>query len=196
MKKYLQYIPRNMHTVFALLCFVVVIHWLFFPYPSGLLHWHRGNLTIAPVPAKQPWWIWINTSCEFIMNDYVTTTKQSITKPCAYLLGYTVNGNYRSCWWRGDAVKVLPEFSWNILASEPDGLSWTPQPSELQLWGIYMDCCLTGICVDRIWQTITSVSWYKQCKLSWCLDDVWMPGARTAQFQYLNWQIEFSISHG
>ena len=49
-----QYIPRNMHTVFALLCFVVVIHWLIFPYPSGLLHWHCGNLTIAPVPAKQP----------------------------------------------------------------------------------------------------------------------------------------------
>ena len=77
-------------TVFALLCFVVVIHWLIFPYPSGLLHWHCGNLTIAPVPAKQPWWIWINTSCEFIMNDCITTTKQSTTKPCAYFLGYTV----------------------------------------------------------------------------------------------------------
>ena len=87
----LQYIPRNMHTVFALLCFVVVIHWLIFPYPSGLLHWHCGNLTIAPVPAKQPWWIWINTSCEFIMNDCMTTTKQSTTKPCAYFLGYTVS---------------------------------------------------------------------------------------------------------
>ena len=86
----LQYIPRNMHTVFALLCFVVVIHWLIFPYPSGLLHWHCGNLTIAPVPAKQPWWIWINNSCEFIMNDCITTTKQSTTKPCAYFLGYTV----------------------------------------------------------------------------------------------------------
>ena len=85
-----QYIPRNRHTVFALLCFVVVIHWLIFPYPSGLLHWHCGNLTIAPVPAKQPWWIWINTSFEFIMNDYITTTKQSTTKPCAYFLGYTV----------------------------------------------------------------------------------------------------------
>ena len=34
----LQYIPRNMHTLFALLCFVVVIRWLIFPYPSGLLH--------------------------------------------------------------------------------------------------------------------------------------------------------------
>ena len=85
-----QYIPRNMHTVFALLCFVVVIHWLIFPYPSGLLHWHCGNLTIAPVPAKQPWWIWINASCEFIMNDCITTTKQSTTQPCAYFLGYTV----------------------------------------------------------------------------------------------------------
>ena len=87
----LQYIPRNMHTVFALLCFVVVIHWLIFHYPSGLLHWHCGNLTIAPVPAKQPWWIWINTSCEFIMNDCITTTKQSTTKPWAYFLGYTVS---------------------------------------------------------------------------------------------------------
>ena len=86
----LQYIPRNMHTVLAWLCFVVVIHWLIFPYPSGLLHWHCGNLTIAPVPAKQPWWIWINTSCEFIMSDCITTTKQSTTKPCAYFLGYTV----------------------------------------------------------------------------------------------------------
>ena len=86
----IQYIPRNMHTFFALLCFVVVIHWLIFPYPSGLLHWHCGNLTIAPVSAKQSWWIWINTSCEFIMNDCITTTKQSTTKPCAYFLGYTV----------------------------------------------------------------------------------------------------------
>ena len=24
------------------------------------------------------------------MNDYITTTKQSTTKPCVYLLGYTV----------------------------------------------------------------------------------------------------------
>ena len=86
----LQYIPRNIHTVFTLLCFVMIMHWLIFPYPTGLLHWHCGNLTIAPVPAKQPWWIWINTSFEFIMNDYIATTKQSTTKPCAYFLGYTV----------------------------------------------------------------------------------------------------------
>ena len=92
---YIQYILRSMHTVFALLCFVVIKHWLIFLYPSGLLHWHCGNLTIATVPAKQPWWIWINTSFEFIMNDYITTTKQSTTKPCAYFLGYTVSSQPR-----------------------------------------------------------------------------------------------------
>ena len=34
-----------MHTVYALLCFVVVYHILldFYPYPSRLLHWHWGN---------------------------------------------------------------------------------------------------------------------------------------------------------
>ena len=83
---------------FALLCFVVVIHWLIFPYPSGLLHWHCGNLTIAPMPAKQPWWIWINTSFEFIMNNYITTTKQSTTKQCAYFLGYTVLASINKTW--------------------------------------------------------------------------------------------------
>ena len=105
----LQYIPRNMHTVFALLCFVMVIHWLIFPYPSGLLHWHCGNLTIAPVPAKQPWWIWINTSCEFIMIDCITTTKQSTTKPVAYFLGYTVPYQYQVHWCCSKAsTRTLP----------------------------------------------------------------------------------------
>ena len=71
------------------------MYWLIYPYLSGLLHWHCGNLTIAPVPAKQPWWIWVNASCEFIMNDYITTTKQSTTKPCANFSGYTV---FRDMW--------------------------------------------------------------------------------------------------
>ena len=105
-----QYIPRNMHMVFALLCFVVVIHWLIFPYPSGLLHWHCGNLTIAPVPAKQPWWIWINTSCEFIMNDCITTTKQSTKKPCAYFLGYTVHR-------RGELSHIMTPSWWMLVKS-------------------------------------------------------------------------------
>ena len=94
---HLQYIQRNMYTALALLCFVVVMYWLIYPYPSGLLHWHCGDLTIAPVPAKQPWWIWVNASCEFIMNDYITTTKESTTKPCAYFLGYTVPPMHLPC---------------------------------------------------------------------------------------------------
>ena len=39
-----------------------------------------------------------NTSCEFIMNDCITTTKQSTTKPCAYFLGYTVHKDVSFVW--------------------------------------------------------------------------------------------------
>ena len=139
-----------MHTVFALLCFVVVIHWLIFPYSSGLLHWHCGNLTIAPVPAKQPWWIWINTSCEFIMNDCITTTKQSTTKPCAYFLGYTV---FIIRQWHGNTFRItVPlnkftsyqclslkrtsnELFWSFLCCQPE--QGSEQTSEmLVIWDI------------------------------------------------------------
>ena len=123
--KHIQYVPRNMHTKFALLCFVVVIHWLIFLYPSGLLHWHCGNLTIAPVPAKQPWWILINASCEFIMNDHITTTKQSTTKPCAYFLGYTVKyiHDMNRAWWVKTQEMKLTQIAKFM------GLTWGPPGS-------------------------------------------------------------------
>ena len=118
-----------MHTVFALLCFVVVIHWLIFPYPSGLLHWHCGNLTISPVPAKQPWWIWIYTSCEFIMNDWITTTKQSTTKPCAYFLGYTVLSLlYLDIW---HCNRGWPNLNCDFLHLSLTGLTVTRSPDTI-----------------------------------------------------------------
>ena len=116
---FIQFIPRNMHTDFALLCFVVVIHWLIFPYPSGLLHWHCGNLTIAPVPAKQPWWIWINTSCEFIMNDCITTTKQSTTKPCPYFLGYSVYNLSVQNENQINSFQKCPWYNWTNITNMP-----------------------------------------------------------------------------
>ena len=45
-----QYIPRNMHTVFALLCFVVVIHWLIFPISirlTSLALWQSNDCPSA-----------------------------------------------------------------------------------------------------------------------------------------------------
>ena len=145
----IQYIPRNMQTVIALLCFVVVIHWLIFAYPSGLLHWHCDNLTIAPVPAKQPWWIWRNTSFEFIKNDCITTTKQSTTNPCAYFLGYTVPIRFVLCCvllWFGTArlwkYTMMTSSNGNIfriigpLCGEFTGHRWIPltKTSDAELW--------------------------------------------------------------
>ena len=31
----------------------------FYPYPSGLLHWHRSNHTIASMSVKESWIIWV-----------------------------------------------------------------------------------------------------------------------------------------
>ena len=92
---------------FSAICLPIFLRLYSLARGQVLLKWPRralGNLTIAPVPAKQPWWIWINTSCEFIMNDCITTTKQSTTKPCAHFLGYTVHDcrKFRSRVWSMD----------------------------------------------------------------------------------------------
>ena len=147
-----------MHTVFALLCFVVVIHWLIFPYPSGLLHWHCGNLTIAPVPAKQPWWIWINTSCEFIMNDCITTAKQSTTKPCAYFLGYTVALMLGQGWILHHKRNI-----WKVSSYPDSNLRITKvliiyAPGMWFIWP-YRQCCIAYR--DRWWM----LPWQQHCKL-------------------------------
>ena len=78
-------ISQEICTGFLLCCALL---WLYIDWFS---HIHQAYFTgTVAVPAKQPWWIWLNTSCEFIMNDSITTTKQSTTKPCAYFFGYTV----------------------------------------------------------------------------------------------------------
>ena len=84
-KTQVQYIPQNMHIVGVLLCIMLWfgIGW-FYPYPSGLLHWHCGSLMIATVPVKQPWRIWVNRLYEpTAVHASVTTAKPSI-KPCTY----------------------------------------------------------------------------------------------------------------
>ena len=71
-----------------MLCCVLLLFdtgW-FYPYPSGFLHWHWGNHTIAPVPVKEPSRIWVNVSCELTWTDNITTTK-----PCLYSMGCTLS---------------------------------------------------------------------------------------------------------
>ena len=46
---HIHYTQRIMHIIYALLWFGTC---QFYPYPSGLLHWHWGNHMIAPVSVK------------------------------------------------------------------------------------------------------------------------------------------------
>ena len=102
----LQYIPRNMHTVFALLCFVVVIHWLIFPYPSGLLH------SKATLMNMDKYFMWIHY--ERLHNHNKAKHKK---KPCAYFLGYTVSYQQR-CQWamlrtKDVSISVYSKYTWD-----------------------------------------------------------------------------------
>ena len=72
-----QYVLRHMGMVYALLWFGDSP---FYPYPSGLLHWHWGNLMIAPVPVKQPWKIWVNRSHESIRSSWYNHNKTKHSK--------------------------------------------------------------------------------------------------------------------
>ena len=112
-------ISQEICTRFLLCCALLGL------YIDWFSHIHQayfaGTLTIAPVPAKQPWWIWINTSREIIMNDYITTTKQSTTKPCASLLGNTVRQKVEKVWLRpvvlvviGDVDRHLRPVCWSF----------------------------------------------------------------------------------
>ena len=48
----------------------VSIWWRRHAHPVGLLHQHWNNLTIAPVPVKQPWRIWLKRSHRSLRNSY------------------------------------------------------------------------------------------------------------------------------
>ena len=82
------------YTIRSLSCFVMVKYRLIYTYHSGLLHSHWGNPTIAPVPVKQPWRIWVNYMNALRAED-TTITWESTTKPCAYFMGYNVIVEFR-----------------------------------------------------------------------------------------------------
>ena len=114
---------------------------------TSLALWQSND---CPSASKQPLWIWVNASCEFIMNDYITTTKQSTTKPCTNFLGYTV------CWLLMSAMAIpCRQDGWaqvsprsNSKSSSPIQDNSSPQCHGLNIKFIYI-----------IWRLRTSSIW-------------------------------------
>ena len=112
------------------LCFVVFSCRLgshpFYSYPSGLLHWHRGNHRIAPVPVKQPWRIWVKAMHESTRTDDVSITKQSTTRQCVYFMGYIesltsyLNSNMLNCF--KDCKTIYSESYLGVGLTQFDGI--------------------------------------------------------------------------
>ena len=90
----IQYIPRNMHTVPALLCFAVLCcGYTLTDFPisirlTSLALWQSNDCPSASKTTlmnMDKYFMWIHYER---LHNHIT--KQSTTKPCAYFLGYTV----------------------------------------------------------------------------------------------------------
>ena len=121
-----------MHTVFALLCFVVVIHWLIFPYPSGLLHWHCGKYNDCPSASKatpmnmDKYFMWIHY--ERLHNHNKAKHNKTM---CIFL------GIYCTC-----AQRVSESSWWHLqILTLPDLIGW-------------YDCYMRGHVVSCKWRQI------------------------------------------
>ena len=78
-------IPQEICIRFLLCCALL---WLYIDWFSHIHQaYFTGTVAIVTSASKATL---MNMDKYFIMNDYITTTKQSTTKPCAYFLGYTV----------------------------------------------------------------------------------------------------------
>ena len=80
---YVQYIPRNMHTV--LLCFALL--WLCI---------HQGCFAGTGAIVRLPQCQWSKPDGYGKISQCITTTKHSKAKPCAYFLGSTVWNDART----------------------------------------------------------------------------------------------------
>ena len=93
MSYYIQYIPRNMHTVFALLRFVVVIHWLIFPISirlTSLALWQSNDCPIASKATlmnMDKYFMWIHN--EWLHNHSKAKHNKSV---CIFLGIYCSSG--------------------------------------------------------------------------------------------------------
>ena len=92
----LQYIPRNMHTVFALLCFVVVIHWQIFPYPSVSIPYQSNDCpssSKATLMNMDKYFMWIH------YERFHNHNKAKHNKTVCIFLGIYCTGVWVSlCW--------------------------------------------------------------------------------------------------
>ena len=82
-----QYIPRNMHTVFVVLCFVVVMQSFIMNSHEVFIHIHQGCFAGTGEIVRLPQYQWSKPDGYGIINQCMTTTKHSKAKTVCIFLG-------------------------------------------------------------------------------------------------------------
>ena len=117
-ESHMQYIPRNMHTVFALLCFVVVIHWLIFPIPIRLTSLALWQSNDCPSASKATL---MNMDKHFMWIHYKRLHNHNKTKHnetvCTFLGIYCIStlGAYHGASFVNSVVKMTARYRKYVL---------------------------------------------------------------------------------
>ena len=89
----------------------------FYPYPSGLFHWHQGELTFTPMPVKHM------DNRLATKNHNTIATKQSTTNLCASSMGSTVHEShtcqgfpvyFREPHWKSMGLTEIYRETWQV----------------------------------------------------------------------------------
>ena len=83
----IQYIPRNMHTVLLLLCFVVVMQSFIMDSHEVFIHIHQGCFAGTGAIVRLPQCQWSKPDGYGKISQCITTTKQSKAKTASIFLG-------------------------------------------------------------------------------------------------------------
>ena len=92
---HVQYIPRNMHTVFVVLCFVVVMQSFIMNSHEVFIHIHQGCFAGTGAIVRLPQCQWSKPDGYGKISQCITTTKHSKAKTVCILLGiYCTKGRW------------------------------------------------------------------------------------------------------
>ena len=101
---HIECIPYDLYlVVFCCICHFTHFHQGYFTvFGAIIITDTMAIILIALVPVKQPWMVWVNVTHGSHMNYDTTKSKHSTTKPCAYSMGYILDGFLFNNWcnWR------------------------------------------------------------------------------------------------
>ena len=110
---HIQYIPRNMHKGFVVLCFIVVMQSFIMNSHEVFIHIHQGCFAGTGAIVRLPQCQWSKPDGYGKISRCITTTKHSKAKTVCIFLGIYCSSFYEECIWN-NIWNSLQHWGWQV----------------------------------------------------------------------------------